>query len=199
MLCFFFLKKKGPLQSFFLWISQQTWEAGIGTTSSFKAGKNQSPERSSDLAKVTQQRNDNPRLKRRASGFQGPFFLSTTSTFNSPFYSFSSSLVQSFPPYACWNSSILEVFLLGSLLFPLLAMFLFTISNFPLTISNSTSLQRPYHYHHPRSVSEAQTPPLHPYHRFCGFMWKFWGSHSGESLQKVRLSMAEDLSLQPCD
>ena len=165
----------------------------------FKAEKNQSPERSSDLAKVTQQINDNPRMKRRVSGFQVPFFLNTTSTSNFPFHSFSSFLVQSFPPYAHWNLSILEVFLLGTLLFPLLLMFLFTISNFPLKISNSTSLQRPYHYHHPKSVSETQTPPLHPYHRFCGFLWRFWGSHSGGSLQKVRLSMAEDLSLQPCD
>ena len=146
---FFFLKKRSSMILSLLNLTTnlrgRNWH-----NFRFKAEKNQSPERSSDLAKVTQQINDNPRMKRRVSGFQVPFFLNTISTSNFPFHSFSSSLVQSFPPYAHWNLSILEVFLPGTLLFPLLVMFLFTISNFPLKISNSTSLQRPYHYHHPQ-------------------------------------------------
>ena len=134
----------------------------------FKAEKNRSSERSSDLPKVTQQRNDSPRMNVGCLAFRCHSFWTPppppislfTPTFKSPFHSFSSSLVQSLPPYAHWNLSILDIFLLGMLLFP--HMLLFTISNFPLTISNSTSLQRPYHYHHPQVSIWSSNPSSAP-------------------------------------
>ena len=166
----------------------------------FKAEKNRSSERSSDLPKVTQQRNDSPRMNVGCLAFRCHSFWTPppppislfTPTFKSPFHSFSSSLVQSLPPYAHWNLSILACFsflICFCLQFPI---FLLQFPTAPLCKGPITTTT-------PKSVSEAQIPPLNPYHRFCGFLWRFWGSHSGGSLQKVRLSMAEDLGLQPSD
>lgn len=63
---------------FFFWISQQTWEAGILTTSILKLRKTNAQRGQATYPKSHSQKHDNPRTKHLVSRFQVPFFLNVT-------------------------------------------------------------------------------------------------------------------------